>query len=117
MVQGASHCMAVRLARLLEPFARAGFDSVFVSGGMVAQVCQALRKMGLIGQVKCIGFENPPANREFWQNGTIYALVAQDARGQGSKGIELLSQYVAQKVLPQRYETFVPSKLLVRRTT
>ena len=115
MIQDTSRCMAARLARLLEPFARVGFDSVFVSSGIVAQVCQALRKMGIAGRIKCVGFENPPANREFWQNGTIYALVAQDARGQGRRGVELLSRYVSEKVLPQRYETFVPSQLLVRR--
>ena len=97
------------LARHIDERYHGTFDTVFVAQGILPQVASALYKLRLHGKVRCFGCENPPANRQFIENGTIHAVLEQDIVGQATAAAEMAAAlHRGETVARERY---VPSKI------
>ena len=108
----ASTVAAAQLARTLSERFGGAFGTVYVSQGDVPQVCLALQKMRRLSSVAVLGYENPEKNAAYLENGTIAALVEQDAYRQGYLCMRAALDYWRTGAPPENRRLFVPSALV-----
>lgn len=105
------HLFSAQLARILHDKYVGKFRTVYVSQGFMPQVCLALHKLQLDGQVAVVGYENPSQNEAYMRKGMIKAVVEQDIYNQGVCCMEAVYQWLAHGILPANNCIHVPSIL------
>lgn len=68
---------------------------------------QALRKEGLAGKIKFVGFDASPPLVEALRKGEIHALVVQNPTKMGAMGVETIVSILDGKSVPQNVDTGV----------
>lgn len=111
MEHGRQALLPSRLARILSGW-QEEYRSVYVSQGILPQVCLALQKLGQAGRVAVFGYENPDGNEPYWRRGILSAVVCQDAYRQGRQCIQAVADWLKADTLPENRRVYVPSKLL-----
>lgn len=105
------HLLSAQLARILHNTYMGKFHAVYVSQGFMPQVCLALHKLQLDGQVAVVGYENPSQNEVYMRKGMIKAVVEQDIYHQGTGCIDAVYQWLVAGELPEKRCIYVPSIL------
>lgn len=111
-LEGGSRCTASLLAREIAA-SGASFDYLYCGDNCLPQVCLAMDKLHLPPDIFCIGYENPPANEPYLQNGRIAFLLEQDIAAQSRLCAEAACTYLTAGVFPPRkYNCIPPPPLL-----
>lgn len=103
--------LSARLARDIWNTYGQGFRSVYVSSGILPQVCLALQKLKRLDDVAVFGYENPAGNDAYIRGGAITAVMEQDMAGQGRRCLEAVYAYLEEGRLPDNRRLYVPSHL------
>lgn len=83
-----------------------GLDAIVgLSGEAGLGVGQAVREAGLVGKVKIVTFDSPPAVMEMLQEGTVQATVVQNPFSNGYLAVKLAVEYIQGLDVPDRTET------------
>jgi len=102
---------SAQLARILHEKYDSRFQAVYVSQGMLPQVCLAIRKLKLPEKIVVVGYENPEKNTQYMQSGMIAALLAQDTYTQGVRCIEAAYAYLSGGLLPEDHLIYIDSRI------
>ena len=100
------------LARRIAAEATGPFDCVYCGTGVLPSVCLALDKLGVPRDVVCIGYENPPSNSKFWENGRLGLTLCQDIAGQSELCAKAIADWYERSCLPQQNDNFVDSRVV-----
>ena len=79
---------------------------------MLPRVCLALDKLKIDPNVICIGYENPPANRRFWQNGRIGLTLCQDIAAQSAACAKAVAKLYTDRCFPDRKNNYIEFRIL-----
>ena len=104
---GSSYLARRIAAEVTEPF-----DSVYCSTGILPSVCLALDKLKIDPNVICIGYENPPSNAVFWQNGRIGLTLCQDIAAQSKACADAVAKLYFDRYFPDRKYNYLDSHIL-----
>ncbi len=88
------------------------FDCVFAPDGLTPYLCGAIRKMGMEGSVRCLGFENAHINEQYVSSGVLEAVVKQDTAEQVRIAAEMARRYCINGELPEKHKYYVPSEII-----
>lgn len=107
------HLIPAQLARMITETYKGSFRSVYVSQGVIPQVCMALQKLKLEKEVVVFGYENPKRNARFAKLNMIAAVIEQDTYEQGARCIEAVYRWFQEGMIPDKRCIYVPSRLLL----
>ncbi len=100
------------LARLIQQKVSAPFDCVYCGTGALPKVCLALDKLKIDSETICIGYENPPGNAKFLQNGRIGLSLCQDVAAQSRLCAKAVADYHRTGALPEQQLNYVASRVV-----
>lgn len=102
------HLVPALLARELAAL-NVEFDTVCCLSGFSHRAALAIHKLGLLGQVKVVGFEGPGPDNPYVQDGTIAALMVQDITKQAQIVADAVADYTRDGKFPEQQYTMIDS--------
>ena len=102
------HLVPALLARELAAL-NVEFDTICCLSGFSHRAALAIHKLGLLGQVKVVGFEGPGPDNPYVQDGTIAALMVQDITKQAQIVADAVADYTRDGKLPEVQCTMIDS--------
>ncbi len=107
---------AAILARHMAQEMTEPFDSVYCSTGELPEVCLALDKLKVSSDVVCVGYENPPGNAKFLENGRIGVILCQDVVAQSELCAKAVIRFKETGRLPDRQYNYAASHVVSSRS-
>ena len=100
------------LARRIASEVTEPFDCVYCGTGALPVVCLALDKLKVSSDVICIGYENPPGNAKFLENGRIGVTLCQDIAAQSELCAKAVIELKEKGRLPNQQYNYVESQVV-----
>ncbi len=100
------------LARRIVQEVTQSFDCVYCGTGALPKVCLALDKLKVDPRTICIGYENPPGNAKFFENGRISMSLCQDIVGQSELCALAVNEFYQTGRLPRQKANHVASRVV-----
>lgn len=101
-----------KTAALLERYP--SLSGLFITCGCVADVCQAVRDAGRIGEISILCYEQYPAIVELVRAGEIACTIGGDLKGQGRLAMRLLFEHIIYDSTPEQPEVYTKNVILLR---
>lgn len=89
--------------------------AVFTAAGSVEASARAIKDMGMIGRVRHIGFDLLPAIQPFLQEESLTAVISQEAFRQGELPLQVLFNYVVNKIPPEKERILLNNEIFIRQ--
>lgn len=89
--------------------------AVFTAAGSVEASAMAIKDMGMIGRIRHIGFDLLPSSHPFLQDGSLTAVISQEAFRQGELPLQVLFNYVVNKIPPERERILLNNEIFIRQ--
>lgn len=77
-------------------------NALFLAAAGVEGACRALYNLGLIGKIKIISFDTTHITKKLIKKGAIIATIAQQPIIQGSRPLDILFDYLAMDIKPDK---------------
>lgn len=90
---------------------------IYVAANGQLGVCQAVRDAGLTGRVRVIAFDLTPPNDDLLRQGSISALLDQNAFEQGYRPPLLLHDYLLHQRMPERELMYTDIRICTKYNT
>lgn len=89
--------------------------AVFTAAGSVEASARAIKDMGMIGRVRHIGFDLLPSVHPFLQDGSLTAVISQEAFRQGELPLQVLFNYVVNKIQPEKERILLNNEIFIQQ--
>lgn len=89
-------------------------NALFITCGNVADVCHAVRDMGLDRKLTVVCYEKYPAITQLVENGEIACTLSGDLSNQGRLAMRLLFEYIIYDRQPERKVYYTKNEILLR---
>lgn len=90
-------------------------DVVFTAAGSVISVCRAIRELGLEDRIRHISFDRTPTTEPCLRDGTLTAVIGQEAQRQGRQSLQMLFDRVACGIEPEQKRIMTHNEIYIRQ--
>jgi LacI family transcriptional regulator len=90
-------------------------DAIFTAAGNVGAVCQAIKDLNRAGRIIHIAFDLSPMTRPRLIEGSLTAVIGQEAFRQGYQSLKILFDYLVCGIEPECYHILTHNEIYIKQ--